>query len=211
MSLRVLGWVLSLSLALSAEGQFTAAISERTVTARGLTPGGGAVFFSVAHEPHLAYYTIRRVAEYVEDADGDGIVSYTAAEPIPYAMVWLVIDVDGGVIAAATLDDSVRERSTQERLTVPKKDIAGEWAQLTSERSWLEMVVVRPKKLAWELTVMRGGAADVDKRGEQVFDTPLALFRPLSPGATALKHLKKGDLVVAIDPERLEYFIVGVE
>lgn len=210
MSLRVLGWVLSLSLVLSAEGQFTAGISERTVTARGLTPGGGAVFFSVAHEPRLAYYTIRRVAHYVEDADGDGIVSHTVAEPIPYAMVWLVIDADAGTIAAATLDDSA-QRFTQERVTVAKKDVAGEWARLTSERSWLEMVVVRPKKLAWELTVMRGGAADVDKRDERFFDTPLELFRPLSPGAPALKHLKKGDVLVAIDPERLEYFVVGVE
>lgn len=210
MSARILGCLVSLLLVLSAEGQLGATISERTVTARGLAPGGGAVFFSVAHEPHQAYYTIRRVAHYVEDEDGDGIVSYTAAEVIPYASVWLVIDVDAGTTARAELDGSI-ERSTQERLTVTKKDAAGEWAQLTSERSWLELVVVRPKKLAWELTVMRGGAADVDKRGEQFFDTPLDLFRPLSPGAPALKHVKKGDLIVAIDPERLEYFVVGVE
>ena len=58
---------------------------------------------------------------------------------------------------------------------------------------------------------MRGGAADVERKGGEVFDTPVELFRGLTPAAKDLKRLKKDDVVVAIDPQRVEYFVIEVE
>lgn len=201
--------VLSL-LAIPVFGALSVSISGSEVTASGLTPGAGAIFFSVAHEPHLAYFEIRKVAQYVADEDGDGIVAFTAAAVVPWNAVWLVVDAKNGALAAGTRD-GVTDRSTSQRRTVAKKDAAGEWVQLSHERSWLELLVVRPGDAAWTLTAMRGGAADVERKGGAAFDTPVELFRGLTPQAQELKRLKKDDVVVAIDPQRVEYFVFEVE
>jgi len=188
----------------------TVAIEGPSVTAQGLTPGGGAVFFSVGHEPHNAYYSIRRTATFVPDDERKGVVAYTSAADIPRKSIWFVIDVRTGRYAVATPSE-FPIRTATERRSRATKDAAGEWSRLVHERPWLELLVIRPGGDVWELTAMQGGVADPDNAGGPDFAMPVGLFHALTPATRPLQQLTPGDVVVAIDPKEIEYFLVGVD
>jgi hypothetical protein len=209
-SIRVVLLALCLVTVLPLHAAITISIDGRTVTAQGLTPGGGAVLFSVGHEPQIAYTSIRRVAEYIADDEGDGVVSYTAAADVPWKSVWFVVDAATGRYAAGTRAES-RDRLTTERRSRVRGNANGELSVLVHERPWLELLVIRPGGDVWELTAMRGGAADREKLPGPDYATAVGLFRPIRSGARPLERLNQGDVVIAVDPEEVEYFVVTVE
>lgn len=208
--LRALLLIASVAVVLPLHAAITIVIDGDTVTARGLTPRGGAVVFSVAHEPNIAYYTIRRVAELVKDDDGDGVVAYTAAKPVSLRSVWVVVDLRTGAHGAAS-PEGFPERLSSERRSRAVRGGDGEWSRLAHERPWLELLVVRPGGEVWELTAMRGGAADVERTAGPDYYTPLDRFRPLTPGARPLARLTPADVIVAVDARTIEYFVLGLE
>ena len=204
--------VLTLSLccaAIPVSAAITVDIDDQRVTATGLTPGAGAVIFSVGHQPHFAYYSLRRVVEFVSDEDRDGVISYATKAAVPVKSVWVIVDAATGRHSIASPAGS-RNRVTGERLSWIGRDADGQSTRLLHDRSWLELLVVRPGRGAWELTAMRGGYADVERRPDE-FLTPLHLFRPVLPGGAKLERLVAGDIVIAIDPNAVEYFLLKAE
>ena len=186
----------------------TVSIEENSVKAEGLTPGAGAVFFSVGHEPHLAYFSIRRVARFVADADRDGTVTLSDVS-VPWKSIWFIVDGVTGTYTVA-MPAGFEGSMAAERRTVAKKDTKGDWSELVHERPWLELLAVGRDGAVRELTAMRGGLADLTKNSRGDFSTPVELFRGVTPDAKTVKHLSKGDVLIAIDPEELEYFVVEV-
>jgi hypothetical protein len=194
---------------LTAHAALTVTIGQRSVTAQGLTPGAGAVFFSVGHEPHLAYFKFRRLARFVADDDRDGMVTCALDYDVPRNSVWFVADPAAHTYVQATPEQFPRVITAEAR-SLPRKDANGDWSALLHERQWLELLLIA-KEGVYELTAMRGGAADVEKKNGTHFATPIELFRAVTPGSKSLKHLGKGDLVIAIDPHQLDAFVVEIE
>ena len=194
---------------LTAHAALTVTISNRSVTAQGLTPGAGAVFFSVGHEPHLAYFKIRHLARFIADDDRDGVVTCVLDYDVPANSVWFVADPVSGAYVQATPERFPRVLTGEAR-SLPRKDANGDWSALLHERQWVELLLIA-KEGTYELTAMRGGAADVEKKKGSHFATPIELFRAVTPEAKSLKHLSKGDVVIAIDPDQLDAFVVEIE
>lgn len=197
-------------IAVPASGAITVSLGTDSITAEGLTPGAGAVVFSIGHEAHRAYYTTVRIAEVVPDGDGDGRITYKPARPVAWKSLWFVVDARSGAWAVAR-PEGFPDRLTARRTSRPKRGAGTEWSELEHERGWLELLLIRPGGDVWTLSAMRGGDAHVDRSNAHQYRTPVEKFVPLTPNARPLKHLSRGDVVIAIDAKLVEYFLMEAE
>jgi hypothetical protein len=194
--------------ALPMTAAMTMSIDGNTVTARGLTPGGGAVFFSAAHRPRGYAFAIEHVAEFVTDDDRDGVVTYTASKDIPWKSIWFAVDARTGAYETAA-PEGLSDRRNDARRSRVERDTAGEWSRFEHERGWLLLLVIRPGGEVWMQPAMRGGTTDVGRRGA-VFITPADSFEALTPNARPLRQLTAADVVIGIDMQTVEYFVTRI-
>lgn len=199
--------ILLAAAALPVAATMNISIDGSVVTARGLTPGGGAVFFSVAHRARGYAFDIEQVAEFIADADRDGVVTYTAKKDIPWKSIWFVVDSRTGAYEITTPEGFTDRRNDAGKSRVAR-DAAGEWSRFEHERGWLSLMVIRPGGEVWMQVAMRGGITEVERRGS-VFVTPADSFTALTPNARPLKQLTPADVVVAVDAQTIEYFVTG--
>jgi hypothetical protein len=181
-------------------------ISGNAVIARGLTPGGGAVFFGVAHRPRGYAFAIEQVAEFVTDDDRDGVVTYKAEKDVPWKSIWFVVDARTGAYEMAA-PEGLSDRRNESRKSRVARDAAGEWSRFEHERGWLSLLVIRPGGDVWMQVATRGGITDVGRRGP-LFITPADSFEALTPNARPLRQLTQADIVIAVDMQTVEYFVV---
>jgi hypothetical protein len=207
----VLFAVFAVVVAVPLQAGITVSIQDHTVSAEGLTPGGGAVFFSVGHEYRRYYSSVRRVEKIVPDDDRDGKVVYRNDRPVPWKSIWCVVDLKTGAYAIVS-PDGYPDRRVKDRASRRVHDASGV-EKLEHQRDALYMVVIRPGGDVWTLGVARGGYADDVKefRGGGKYRTSLDKFRALTPDARPLNQLSPADVVLAIDPGSIEVFAVSTE
>jgi hypothetical protein len=173
-----------------------ATISGSTVTATGITPNGNAVFFGVMHGRRGLKPTRVHVDRMLADDNGDGIVTLTFPEAVPYRSVFAVVDFTTGHYTTVapegfeiypTLDESpVVQIGTEFILSVPRPS--------------LQMLFVRPNGGVWGQVLIDGSANDSDGLSDGTMTYSAAHSVPLqgtnSQAATAFQN---GDVVFLID------------
>lgn len=177
------------------------------VTATGVTPKGDAVLFAVMRDDGHGYHSIRQRFLMATDSTGTGLVTFSL-KAIPRVAVVGVVDMSSGRIGY--LSPTVKSFAN---LTFPQqgpegvKKNATDSDQVQIVRQLVTLVVVRPHVGAWYLTNGDGGAADADHAHDGRISWNLDSLQPIEAKAgKPPKHFTPHDLIIAIDPIRMEYF-----
>lgn len=141
------------------------------------------------------------------DQDADGVVSFKPKNGVPFRSVWVATEIDTGRFATGSPEGfAYRHLPLESSL---KKDLEGELGLLERDVPRMVVLLVRPKSGAWVIAAREGSSFDRDGsngRLQIAFEDTVAI----AGKAKGPKHLKIGDLVVAIDPYRLELFSAEV-
>lgn len=178
------------------------AFDGNVVHVAGVTPRGQAVIIAVTREGNRAMITrLDDTQQLLADSDGDGSIDYDFKRPIPPRSVWAVVDLASGESAIA----APGQFPTGERPlpgTFVKNVPADEFDTLISDHLVMHILWVRPGNGggAWFMRAADGAANDADGQpnGRAILST--AAFLPLGDSAKAPKKLKKGDVLVLLDP-----------
>jgi hypothetical protein len=191
-----------------AEGQTPAApqitFQETAVVASGLPPGGKVVWFGVAREISERVATIVRREKISADEDNDGAVRFEVGKKVPFQSIWVVVDLATGKPAVA-----VPEGYSLSSVPLPAQNLgrgeASEPDWLQDTRGYVEILLIRPGEGAWGATVGDGGRDDDDGAQDGRLRASLPRLRGVGPSPpTPPERFKTGDVVLVIDPNRME-------
>lgn len=174
------------------------------LSAQGITPGGRAIWWSVAHERPDSFVTIVHRLEEQVDTDLDGIVHFGFEGELPEASVWVVVDVVTGTYGTfAPADFGVAETPLPPESVVQTEGRGVSDSFREVARPMLDVLLVRAGQGAWNLRVGDEGDADQGGiEGEISFPIDGMTSVGISPAAPA--GYATGDLLLSIDIDQLE-------
>lgn len=147
--------------------------------------------------------TRHQFAELLADDDGDGRIVFEPQGGIPLRSVWIGCDLGTGAVSVAAPEEYELDQA-QLDVKALRHDGEGLVSFLEVEQVSVNLMLVRPGEGAWILRAYDGGRRDGD--GQQ---NARLLLRPedATPlaGITAAppKKLRKGDVLIALDPFRM--------
>ena len=185
----------------------TLLVTDQSVTAAGMTPGGAVVWLGMA----------RRVAEYdatfvrrhgTMQADAKGQAQLPLTEAVPLQSIWAAIDLQTGAYATAS-PAGFAPLAIQLGPGAFEVRGAGLADRLADVADYAEVLLVRPGKGAWGKAVGRGGADDEGNPGDAAFRFALDKLEPL-PGTAGPPpaKLSAGDLVFVLHPQAMGLAVV---
>lgn len=188
----------------------TIALSGNSVRVDGVTPGGQTILFSASLRSSDGVIVQSCIARSLWDDDRDGSSLYSG-RTIPLRSVWLAVDVETGRYTVATptgFDLTPLPISS----TAFRRDLDGIAGVYDLQELAAEVLVVRPGAGAWRLRAFEGGSGDADHLRNGRMSLPVESTTPV-PGTTASppRHLRKGDIIAIIEPNRLELFVVEID
>ena len=169
----------------------------------GARPGATVLVIGVTREPRGFHSLLRTHAlpAVVADARGDAKIAYGAE--IPAKSLWIAVDGQTGLTAAGGPGDfPVRQ------FEIAPGAVASERVVLA--RTSLEMLVVRPGSGAWALSAYEGGRGDGDGAVDGRLSVLVSDLAPAIGKERLSGGLRPGDVVIALDPDQMEYGIVRV-
>ncbi len=182
----------------------TITLGKKGLIAQGITPGGRAIWWSVAHEHPDSFVTIVHRLEEQTDTDLDGMVVFEREEPIPEISLWIAVDVATGAYATYAPEDfGVTELDLPAEAVVEAggRSPADEFREVA--RPLVEVLLVRPGTGAWIQRAGDGGDTDQDEiEGEILF--PIGGMTPAGTSPNAPSRYVAGDLLLSIDIDQLE-------
>jgi len=179
---------------------------EAAVVASHLSPGGDAVFFSVAREPQGYYNRIVRRSG-VEVVDALGQARFEVAEgEVPLKSVWVVADVaSGGVSVAAPEGFVLQEVPFPSRAF--EVGAPGVVNRLRHAAEEVDLFMIRPGEGAWSLRAWDRSPRDRDDEDDDQVVTSLEDLEPVTePGLPPPGRYGAGDVIVVINPRDLTYY-----
>jgi len=191
----------------SATPELTLSFEDLAVVAQDLTPGGDAVFFSVARIPRGYYNQVERFRS-LELVDSFGEARYspeTDDGSPPLKSVWAVVDLSSGAYAVGAPPGFVLQQ-----VAFPGKAFEvgppGLVNRLRQRFSFIDMLVVRPGVGAWWLRAHDTGPHDHDGADDDVSTTDLEDLEPLGASPAPPGRFVAGDVLVVIDPRTLRFY-----
>jgi hypothetical protein len=182
-------------------------VGESEVHTGGISPGGAAVVVSFGRGTSAGGgIAVRVFKQVLTDEDGDGAITVIPGYAIPTRSVWVVVDYQTGQYAISS-PAGFTPKTGQVSATALKKDADGGIAFLDQNKARVALLLVRPEKGAWFHVGHLGGRSDANESSDRnkmtlSFQNGLSLF----PGEQQKgpKHLRSGDVLIAIDPGHLE-------
>lgn len=195
----------------SAPPELVVKFEEAAVLAAELTPGGEAVFWSVAREPQgYVNRIVRRQGLAVVDAQGGARFDLDEAEEVPLKAVWGVVDVATGAFAVAAPEGfELREIPFPTRpFEVGAPGVLNRFRHPFDQ---LHLLVVRPRVGAWELEAWDRSPRDRDGEDDDRVTTRLEDLSALeATGPAPPEIFEEGDVLVVIHPHTLEVFAARI-
>lgn len=173
------------------------------VHVKGATARGQVAVFSIMREGGTTMIVRLRDTQQLRSTDTDGTLDLDLGKPIPSRSVWAVVDVVSGESVITAPGDFPTNESALPAGFV-KNAPADEFDTLVGEHLILHVLWVRPgpgnSGGAWFLRSADGGLNDTDREtnGHAVLST--SAFVPLGDSGKAPKKLKRGDVLVLLDP-----------
>ncbi len=186
-------------------------IKEQQVIVTGVTPGAAVAWIGVScEEPRwvLQRFVWNRVTV---DEDNDGMVVLDIGRDASPVSLWAAVDVATGE-SAVEYGEAVEPRPVAFPANrIGPKPADGDW--FSDARKRVEMVVVRAGVGAWHLSAGDGAQGDSDGRPDGVLRPALAAMTGALSTAPVFAGFDAGDIVLAVDPGRLEYYtgVVNLE
>jgi hypothetical protein len=190
----------------SAPPELEITFEEAAVVTAGLTPGGDAVFWSVAREP-LGYHQRVVESQGLEVVDAVGEARFEPEEgTVLLKSVWAVVDTASGGFAVGA-----PERFHLREVPFPGRGFEvgapGLVNRLRHELESLFVLVVRPGVGAWRLEAWDTSEEDRDREDNGRVLTSLEDFEPLeASGAGPPERFARDDVIVVIDPVDLRFY-----
>lgn len=183
----------------------TVHVADTSVKVFNLTPGGDVILFSCARSGRDGRTYNDAKPRLLHDDDGDGVV--TLAGDVPYVSVWIAVDYETGAVdVGAPEGASPWVRPISENFY--RKDADEQILALEQELQRMSLLIVRPGKGAWSLRAREGDAGDRDNDSNGKLLVAFEDAKPLEEGKEqAPKHLKAGDVVVAVDLGQYDVFV----
>ena len=176
------------------------------VVARGITPKGQAVWFSVAREISRRSIDVVPRHAVTADEDGDGAVRLELGQEIPLRSIWFAVDLATGETAVAT-----PEGFPLLEMDLPGDAIPAALNRLDLERRFAYLLLVRPGMGAWQLRIGDGGESDEDGEPDGTLRAALSSLAPVQEdGPPPPERFSPRDVLLVVDPERLEFAMVRI-
>lgn len=170
------------------------------VVARGISPKGQAIWFSVAREISRRSTNVVPRQVLTVDEDGDGAVRLELGQEVPLRSIWFAVDLATGETGVAT-----PEGFPLLEMNLPGKAIPAALNRLDLERRFAYLLLVRPGVGAWHLRVGDGGASDEDGEPDGTLRAALSSLKPVQEeGPPSPERFSPRDVLLVIDPERME-------
>jgi hypothetical protein len=185
------------------------ASGDGTFTITNATPGGSVVLFASGIDGSRGVLRQRKLATSVA-ASAAGTLEYKPERPLPYRTILVAVDVESGRIAIGGPPDyevQVRPFPTE----TLRRDSDGVSGVADAEIPRAEVLVVRPKTGAWQLTAAEGASGDKDQRHDGRLALDFESAKAITGNTAAPKRLKQKDVVVVIDSARLEVFTTEID
>ena len=190
--------LLALPLAAAAPPEIT--FEPDAVVARGISPKGQAVWFSVAREISRQATNVVPRQEILTDEDGDGTVRLELGREVPLRSIWFAVDLATGETGVAT-----PEGFPLLEVDLPGEAIPAALNGLELRRRFAYLLLVRPGVGAWQLRVGDGGESDEDGEPDGTLRAALSSLAPLEEGGPPPpERFSPKDVLLVIDPERME-------
>lgn len=189
----------------AATSAMTLNVTREAVTVSNVPAGASIVLFSCARIAAHRSIAVRPGAMVLQDEKREGTIRYSPAAGVPLRSVWIAVDPESGQIATGAVADfpiSVTPLGDSSF----KRDTEGELASMAVELPRLLVLLVSPKKGAWILKAFDGEPADHDGHSNGRIELSFADCTTLYGSDRSPKHLKKDDVVIAIDPGHLDVF-----
>jgi hypothetical protein len=195
-------WGLAVILALTGRAAAAApgfSFGPTALTVHGITPGGHAVLFSVAWENGDGPQLVRRESV-LPDSDEDGQVHKDLGKDIPEKSVWFAVDLENGERTVVLPAGSpLREVPFLPQVIANSRD------RLEMQRTFIQLVLVRPRVGAWGGRVRDGRKSDPDARPDGAVEVLLSSLWALGDSPSAPRTLEAGDILLIVDPDRDEF------
>jgi hypothetical protein len=183
------------------------AFAKTSVTVSGITPKGQAVLFGVAREiAEDDVATLVRRSQVLTDDDADGIVRFDLDRDVPFRSVWVAVDLATGQFATAAPEGYPLRQVSWRGSGIERG--ASRSDRVDDARSFAEVLLVRPGVGAWQLTVGDGSGNDDDGAADGRITAALDRMTPVAGTAPPPARFDPSDVVVLIDPNRMELTVV---
>ena len=179
-----------------ADGAAMISFERAAVNVTGMKPQGRVFLFGVVWTdiPRSA----SRHTTFLSDGDGDGQARLEVGNEMPPIAVWFAVDFeDGGVTIAS--------RRIPEPIANPPRPIAHGRDALTFPSERIYLAVVRPKTGAWIARAHDGKNLDADGNNDGSVRADLASLSGFGGSPAPPGKLEPGDVILAIDAERLMF------
>lgn len=180
---------------------------KNAVVVTGLTVKGQAVLFGEARE--LAeddVATLVRRSQVLTDDDGDGIVRLDLGKEVPLRSVWVAVDFATGQATAAAPEGYPLRLVSWQGQGIERG--ASRSDRVEDARTFAEVLLVRPGVGAWQLTVGDGSSSDDDGAADGRIAAALDRMTPVAGSTAPPIRFDPKDVVVLIDPNRMELTVV---
>ena len=178
-------------------------IATDRITASAVTPNADVVFFGRSVTYRGGVPLLERHAFIESDQDGDGVVTHLL-ETVPHYSVWVAVDAETGAYAVRTAAGT-----EPVLILLPPESWRENAAGTDVPRAWIDFLLVRPKKGAWVLDVMQGGARDADGRNDTSLRLRTSAMQPLLGKEAPPPQAIRKDVLVLIEPGTLEVSVVA--
>lgn len=190
-----------------------------TVTARGLriegvTRGGRVAVVGRMREASREMLVRMTEAHELLVDSGGGVVDYDLGRPLPMRSIWAVVDISTGRYAVVTPPEFPRQELPFPPTVIKNTPADDVDDQLLNDRFVIDMLWVHPgenrESGGWSARVADGGATDLDAKNDGKTLSGTSQFRPLGNGGAPPKKIKKGDILILIDPFEMQFFATEV-
>lgn len=182
---------------------------ESAVVVEGASPGGEIVWFSIASESaDYSSTTVPRSA--VSTTDILGSATFEVEGTVPPHSIWAAVDATTGVLALATPGGYPLREFAIEAGAI-RSDRSGKVSLLSTSRTDLHLLLVRPGTGAWIGRFSEGAADDSDGAADGVLTSSLSNLRALGDTRQLPDEFRAGDLVVAVDPINMEVTTIRLQ
>jgi|WetSurMetagenome_2_1015567.scaffolds.fasta_scaffold09507_1 hypothetical protein len=178
------------------------------VTAKGITPGGSAVWFGAGHARGEWFDHVYHFQQVANDDDGDGKVVFSQEKGLPAQSVLIAVDVASGEFVSGTSPNLAHPGARPLAAGATKYGPTGELLQLTEVASRLDVLLVRKGEGAWATSIVDGGQLDADKSQDGIVSLALASLPPIGATARAVGGAQPGDVLVVMDAGTLNYSVL---
>lgn len=168
----------------------------------GVTPGGPVVAFGAGQARPGWLPGFRWSREILHDHDGDGVVHWKPATPLPGGFAWVAVDLTSGAHSSASLSETPVQAFSKAALAASAG--APEMILRAGTRlpTLLAALLVRPGQGAWALLSPDGAATDLDGGEDGSQRLRLAECAALAQ-APAVDVFEAGDVLVVIEMRTL--------